>query len=345
MKSLTNAELTTFCNQFALILQSGISSTEGLSIMLEDTPQGEGRQLLETLLLEVEATGSLYMALGSVTVFPTYMRSMVELGEQSGQLDDVMANLAGHYRREDQLAKSIKSAVTYPLVMLAMMITVMIVLIVKVMPVFNQVFEQLGTSLTGISGTVMQLGSTLGNYSVIIVAVILLLTAVFLYFIYHPKGRSKAISFSRYFFMTKGLSEKIARSRFASGMHLAISSGLATDQSLELVTRLVEHPAMSEKIRQMQEDIAAGSSFAAAAQEAKIFSGIYSRMIHIGFKTGTMDDIMKQIATQYEEEIEEQMNGLIAKLEPTLVAILSIAVGMILLSVMLPLMGIMSQIG
>ncbi|MDY4668884.1 MAG: type II secretion system F family protein [Oliverpabstia sp.] len=86
-------------------------------------------------------------------------------------------------------------------------------------------------------------------------------------------------------------------------------------------------------------------SFQDAATESEIFSGIYLRMIHIGFKTGAMDDVMREISIRYDEDIQEQMDRMVSRLEPTLVAILSIAVGMILLSVMLPLMGIMSNMG
>mgnify|MGYP003372844148 CR=1 FL=1 len=90
MKHLTNTELTTFCSQFAMILRSGISSLEGLSIMADDTPEGEGKKLLTDMLHEMEQTGSLHQTLVSSGVFPDYLCHMVEIGEQSGRLDDVM---------------------------------------------------------------------------------------------------------------------------------------------------------------------------------------------------------------------------------------------------------------
>ena len=323
MKTLSNTELTTFCSQFSLILRSGISSLEGLSIMLEDTPEGDGTVLLKGMIATMEETGSLYEALITSKVFPPYLCSMVEIGEQSGRLDDVMASLSEHYHREEEMARNIKSAVTYPLVMLGMMMVVIFVLIVKVLPVFNEVFRQLGTGLTGISGTILSLGNTISRYAALLVILAVLLATVFLYFAFTAKGRHQIGSFARSFFLTKNLMEKIACSRFASGMYLSLSSGLDTDQSLEMVSRLVEHPVT----------------------KSSIFSGIYTRMVSIGYKTGSMDDVMKQISVQYDEEIDARMTDLVAKLEPTLVAILSIVVGLILLSVMLPLMGIMSNIG
>ncbi|OUQ42263.1 secretion protein F [Drancourtella sp. An12] len=345
MKALSNTELTTFCSQFALILRSGISSLEGLSIMQEDSPKGEGQELLSGMIRTMEETGSLYEALTASEVFPPYLCSMVEIGEQSGRLDDVMASLSEHYRREDEMAKNIKSAVSYPLVMLGMMIVVIFVLIVKVLPVFNEVFQQLGTGLGGISGTILSLGNTVSRYALVFVLVAAVIAGLFLYFAFTTKGRRQIRVFARSFLPTRKLMEKIACSRFASGMYLSLSSGLDTDQSLEMVSRLVDHPVIQEKIRNIQALILEGTSFADAVSQTNMFSGIYARMVSIGYKTGAMDDVMKQISVQYDEEIDSRMSDLVAKLEPTLVAILSIIVGLILLSVMLPLMGIMSNIG
>ncbi|WP_287713381.1 type II secretion system F family protein [Blautia sp.] len=345
MKALSNNELSTFCSQMALILRSGISSTEGLSIMLEDAPQEEGQQILRTVLEHIEQTGCLWSSLEEAQFFPKYLCNMVEIGEQAGRLDDVMASLAEHYEREDAISKNIKSAVTYPLVMIVMMLAVVLVLITKVMPIFEQVFEQLGTGLTGISKSIMGFGQVLNRYALVFIVIAAVVIALFFYFSCTSRGRESLRNFAGRFFLTKGLSEKLAAARFASGMSLALSSGLDTDQSLEMVSRLTDHPAMQEKIQTARNLISEGAGFSDALSKAGIFSGLYARMVHIGFHTGAMDDVMRQIAAQYGEEVNEQITGLVSKLEPTLVAVLSVVVGMILLSVMLPLMGIMSSIG
>ncbi len=345
MKPLTNAELSTFCGQLAMILRSGISALEGLSIMAEDAPEGEGKALLRQMLEQMETGSGVADAVEEAGCFPVYMCSMVRLGEQSGQLDDVMASLAAYYRREEQLSRSIKSAVTYPLVMLGMMVAVMLVLIVKVLPVFNQVFQQLGTGLTGVSGAILRMGQAMNRYSVALVAVIAAAAALCLYFFCTRRGREQIRRFSSRFFGTKKLSEQIACARFASGMHLALRSGLNIDESLDTVSRLVEHPTVGQKVQNIRRAVAEGGSLADAIDQEQMFSGVYARMVRIGVKAGAVDEVMDQIARQYDDDIERRMSSLIAKLEPTLVAILSVAVGMILLSVMLPLMGIMSNIG
>ena len=345
MKALTNKELTYFCSQMALILKSGISSVEGLSLMLEDTPKGEGRDLLQALLHDMEEGAMLHQALASSSVFPAYMCSMTEIGENSGRLDEVMESLSEHFRREDNLSQSIRSSITYPLVMLGMMIAVMIVLIVKVMPVFQQVFNQLGTEMTGISGAILDLGNTLSRYSAVFLIIAAVAAIIFFLLFFTEKGRDQVTVFSEHFFATRALSEKIACSRFASAMYLSLSSGLDIDQSLELAEHLTEHEAVRSRISRIRALTAEGESLTDAIAESGLYSGMYARMLSVGFKTGSIDVVMKQISLQYDEEIENSMEGLVSKLEPTLVAILSVVVGMILLSVMLPLMGIMSNIG
>lgn len=345
MKPLSNAELASFCGQLSMILRSGISALEGLSIMREDIPSGDGRKLLDGMIDCMETGGNFHEAVEAGGCFPSYMCNMVQLGDQSGRLDDVMDSLAAYYRREDALAKSIKSAVTYPLVMLGMMVAVMLVLIVKVLPVFNQVFQQLGAGLTGVSGAVLRMGQSMSRYSIVFVIVALAVAGVCAYFIATRKGREQIRSFSTRFFGTKKLAEKIACARFASGMHLALSSGLNIDESLDTVSRLVEHPTVGAKVQTIRQMVAEGGSLSDAIVQTGMFTGVYARMVNIGVKTGATDDVMRQIAEQYDDEIEQSMASAIAKLEPTLVAVLSVAVGMILLSVMLPLMGIMSNIG
>ena len=345
MKPLSNAELGSFCGQLAMILRSGISALEGLAIMREDVPAGDGKELLDGMIECMETGGSFHEAVNAAGCFPAYMCNMVQLGDQSGRLDDVMNSLAAYYRREDSLARSIKSAVTYPLVMLGMMVVVMLVLIVKVLPVFNQVFQQLGAGLTGVSGAVLRMGEAMSRYSIVFVAAAVAVAAVCGYFALSRKGRARIKSFSTRFFGTRKLAEKIACARFASGMHLALSSGLNIDESLDTVSRLVEHPTVGQKVQTIRRLVAEGGSLSDAIAQTGMFTGVYARMINIGVKTGAVDDVMRQIAEQYDDEIDESMQSAIAKLEPSLVAVLSVAVGMILLSVMLPLMGIMSNIG
>ncbi len=137
----------------------------------------------------------------------------------------------------------------------------------------------------------------------------------------------------------------MAVSKFAAGMSLTLGSGLNAIESLQMAEQLISHPVIKQRIQTCQNSMNDGIDFSEALSESGIFSGIYSKMASIGYKTGALDILMEKISIQYEDEINQRMNRLISILEPTLVAVLSVIVGLILLSVMLPLLGIMTNIG
>lgn len=345
LKPLTNNEIYTFCEQMSMILKAGISSLEGVSIMMEDAAEGDGKFILNLIYEQLDLTGSLYTALSETGVFPKYVLDMVNLGETSGKLDEVMDSLARYYQREENLSQGIRSAILYPLVMVGMMILVIVVLIVKVMPIFNQVFIQLGSEMTGFSKGVLDLGYTLSRYSAVVVVILALILVAALYLNKSVKGKEQLKRFGCRFVLTKNLYEKIALGRFSNGMAMTLSSGLDTDQSIELVSQLADHPELMEKIEDCKKYIAEGENFSDALSKANIFSGVYSRMLSIGYKSGVMDEAMQKIAIQYNDDVDTSIGHLLSILEPTLVAVLSVFVGLILLSVMLPLLGIMTTIG
>ena len=343
-KPFSNMEVSSFCGQIALILKSGISSVEGITIMLEDASSEEEKQILEAVLEYMQESGSLYQALTRTGLFPSYMLHMIEIGEETGTLDEVMSALSEHYDREDSISKSIKNAVTYPLVMAGMMVVVIIVLLVKVMPIFNQVFVQLGTEMTGFSRTLMNLGNAINRYSIVLIVILAVITALILYGTRTVSGKQTFRRLGYKLKFTRAIFEEIAACRFASGMALTLSSGLNPERSMELVTALNDDVYFQQKIESCQNLINEGSDLSEALHSAGILTGMYARMASIGNKTGTMDQVMDKIAGLYQDDIDNRMNNALAVLEPTLVIALSLIVGVILLSVMLPLMGIMSSI-
>jgi len=344
-KLLSNRELSQFCDQIAMILNAGISPMEGVTIMLEDALSTEGKEILSVILEHCNQGESFHSSVSASGVFPKYALDMIEIGEQSGKLEDVMHALAFHYNREETIAQDIKNAVTYPFLIVGMMLVVILVLIIKVLPIFNQVFIQLGSEMTGFSKGLLNMGTTISNYSMIFIIVFAVLVGLFFFFAKTKIGRSSMASFCTKFFATRHFYEKIASGRFASGMALTMSAGLDTDASLEMVKRLVDNKTMEDKIEKCREQIRDGASFAEALVTSEIFTSMYARMLTIGYKTGSIDKVLEKIADAYESEVDNRINSIITVLEPTLVIILSVVVCMILLSVMLPLMGIMSSIG
>lgn len=341
---LTNMELSSFCKQMSMILKAGISPIEGISMMIEDSSNESEKELLEKIYEDLLNTSSLAETLKESSVFPDYMIQMLEIGEETGRNDEVMDALARHYQREEVILQSIKNALTYPMLMILMMVIIVVILMTKVMPIFNQVFQQLGYEMTGLSKGILVLGNTLSKYAVVFIILLVIIIGFVIYCLSNQKRREKFKNIFYHFKATKSLFHKICACRFAGGMSLALKSGLSFDRCIELSKELVRDEHFEKEIEDCQNLLNEGHSLAQSFHESHIFTGIQARMLNIAEKAGQTDSIMDEIANQFEDEIDEKMTSFINLLEPTLVIILSIIVGIILLSVMLPLLGIMSNI-
>lgn len=336
-KQLSQLEIATFCQQIAMVIKAGLPTYYGISILRDEAPDEQTAALLGQIYEPMESGGTLHEALKATGVFPHYMLHMIELGETTGRLEEVLLSLSSYYEREAQIRDGIKNAVTYPLIMTFMMIAVILVMIAKVIPVFSQVYEELGSELTGVALTLMKISTMINQYMIVLIIlfVIFLLFGLILY----------NTDLGRVLFMGRDLSMTIAAGRFANCMHLALASGLDTDQGLDLASELVNNPHMQARIAKCRESVRQGDSFDRALLVSGIFSKMYSAWITIGYKTGSMDDVMQRIFEAYEDETDERLSHLLSVLEPTLVIILCIFIGLILISFLLPLLGIMSGIG
>lgn len=194
-----NPELSGFCSQMAMILHSGISPLEGITIMLEDSTSDREKDILQQILDTLQETADFSLSLKETGLFPSYLVHMVQIGEETGTLDEVMSALSEHYEREDSIAKSIRNAVTYPMIMIGMMLVVILVLLVKVMPIFNQVFVQLGTEMTGFSGALMHIGNAISRYSVVLVILLAAIAAVLFFGSRTEKGKAVLARFAKHF--------------------------------------------------------------------------------------------------------------------------------------------------
>ena len=334
---LSEAEISSFCQQINMILKAGFPIYYGISILRDDTTDEETRELLTKIYKPMEAGAGLYEAISATDVFPNYMLQMIRLGEETGRLEEVLNSLTVYYEREAEIRAGIKQAITYPLTMSVMMLAVIIVIITNVVPIFADVYAQLGSSLTGTAKLLMDISTFLNKYLLIFVLVVITLAVVAFFVLRSPYGK--------HFYEHRGIALSLACSRFANCMYLALASGLDTDQGFALAADLVENSFMESRIRHCHELINQGESFAKSLLTSGVFSKMYSSLISIGYKTSAMDDVMLNISKAYEKETDEKLHHFISILEPTLIIILSFFIGLILVSFLLPLLGIMSSIG
>ncbi len=342
IKKLNPASLALFFEQMYMFLQNGITVWESLSVMSENC-EDERERKLYTLMHDYVLDGfSLSKTMEVCGCFPEYAIGMCKIGEQTGRMDETVAALRTYYAEKDALSQSIKSAVAYPLCMAGMVLTVVFVLIIQVMPVFQQVFAQLGLELNPFAATLLSAGQALNNYALVILVVFCAVLIGFIVLSKIPFGKSLLANFFDTFPLTKKLSGARAANSFAFSTSLMLGSGIETLTAFEFAEKLAESKKAKRKINDMQEELLKGKALSDVLIESTIFSVSYSGMIIAGTRVGSTDEMLMSIARRYHTETEQRTQRLLSIIEPALVAVLCTMVGMVMLSVMLPLMGILS---
>lgn len=344
-KPLTQEELSFFCDELSMLLKSGITPVDALNYMQSDSLSSDGAQILNNIQHSLLSGLSLYEALLNTGLFPDYCLEMIHLGEKTGNIDIIIKKLADYYRQQINIKQQIKNALTYPVLMLFLMLVILIILLTKVLPVFNQVFSQLGTGLSGIAQKLLTIGNALQSFSVFFLILAVILFSVILFFTKNTKGNSILLHFLHTCKFTRSFYMDIAFSRFASSLSLISSSGVNLYVGLDIIDKLVNNELMSIKINTCKKSLAQNSFLFDALKEADIFKPSQIRILQIAGKSGSTDEELTHISEYYEEKVLQKLQNILSVVEPTLVILFSILVGSMLLSVILPLIGIMSNIG
>ncbi len=342
-RGLDSAELSSFCSQVALILSAGLPLYDGMETLAETTRGSEYADLYEDASKAVTETGSLYQALQRDDRWPTYLVEMTGIGEQTGQLEKVMNGLSDYYAREDRIRTSIIGAITYPLVLGVMLVLIIAIMLWKVLPVFQRVLNSMGAELSGSGSALMRLGSTIGWVVLALVGLVVLAVVVGAILL-KTSARDKVLGFVRRLFPpVRTLSLKLASSRVASVLSMMLSSGFPTNEAFRLLPSVLSDSEAADKVQGIRKELDGGAAFADAISHSKLFDGLHDRMIRMGVAAGREDQVMAKIADLYEEQVEEGIARLVAIIEPTLIVMLAIVIGAVLLSVMLPMAGILSS--
>ena len=343
---LTSEELSVFCDQIALILESGMTMKDGVDMLAEDEASQNSRVRPYSLLrATVEETGSLYIAMKErESEWPHYMIEMVGIGEETGRLEDIMRNLSAYYLREGKIKDAASSAVTYPVVLSVMMVVIIAVLLWRVMPVFRQVLGSLGVDPNGSSMRLMNLG-TIAGWIVLAVIGLLILCAVTVLILMKTKHRDKVLQGLRNLLPpARKISRKLSASRIAGMLGMMLSGGFPVENALDMAANALEDEESIGAVKEIKQRMGEGEYFADAVSSTHLFSDFYNRILKIGSASGHEPQVLTKIAEVYEEQVEDDLGRLISLIEPVLVALLSIVIGAILLSMMLPMAGVMSSL-
>lgn len=329
-----------------MLLHSGFTAHYCVQMMLDDEPDANGKIVLTALSEKLEGGASLSGAMEETKLFPQYLYSMIEIGEKTGRLTETLKALSIHYKRQENLSTSIKNATLYPAVLLGMMIIVVMILIVQVLPIFNDVFGRMGTQMSPFAVRLMDFGTWFRAASIVITivaaAVFLLVLIVWLV----PSFKEGLAKSLKNRFGGRGIFGRIALYQFVSSMSLALSSGLSVKEAVELAASLnKDSKSLDKKYNNCLSLLEEGGKLSDALHTSGLLSARDSRMLSIGDSSGMVDTAMTEIAERNDEIIQAEISRIVSRIEPTLVVLTSAIVGVILLSVMLPLVGIMTSIG
>ncbi len=341
-KQLTSAQLANFFEQLSVFSGNGIATWESLSIMKDHPSNAKDQEILSNIFISVAGGKFLSTAMENCGGFPDYALGMIEVGEQTGRTQEVSAALAEYYKNKDKLAQNIRSSLLYPLGMSAMVLTVIFVLLVQVMPVFEQVFNQLGLALNPVSQFLLNTGQNLNENTIIILVILVAVIAFFLILRATSAGKNLIGKIYATFPLTKRLFAAEMGNRFSFAMSLMISSGLDTFNSLEFSLLISENKKARDYITTIIKNFQSGSSLTDAIVKSNIFKAEYNGMLVAGMRSGTSQDMFSSIADRCYNEAQKYTQKLLSILEPALVAVLCVTVGMVMLSVMLPLTGILT---
>lgn len=343
---LESTELSWLCEQIALVQRSGIPLPEGIELLAESADLPRQAEVLRRLNREMRKMIPLSEAMKTTDAFPPYLVNMTHIGEMSGNLDRVMGNLADFYQRDGELRKRLRSALIYPIVLLCMMLAIIILLVVQVLPVFSQILNSFGGTMPPFSQGLLSFGTFISRQAWwLLPLVAVLVTGLVLWFRLTAGGRH-LLDRARLRLPVLGpLYRRIYASRFSMSMSYLLSSGIDMDAALSMTESIMGNALVSERIAESRLKIRKGSETFTALQDTDLFPRLFIRMLALGSRTGDLDNVMSKISAAYESEVNSRLTRLTSLVEPLMVIILSLIVGGILLTVMLPLVEIMGSIG
>ncbi len=342
-KTITNAELSSLTMELSMLLHAGVGAGDALSMLSQEENY---KDLLAGMAQRADEGAPLSQCLREGGRIPAYVCGLVEVGEETGRTEEALAALSRYYERRARLDRQVRSALLYPAVMLVLMLLVIAVLLVRVLPIFDDVYASLGGRLTGVAGGLLVLGRGMDAAMPVLWVVLAVAVVFFAAFAGVESFRGKVMAFWRRGRGDRGVSRRMNNARLAQAMAMGMASGLPLERSMELAASLMDDvPPAQARCEDCRARLEGGETLSSAMGESGLLPAGACRLLEIGQRGGTADAAMEKIARDLSEDGEAALEDLVNRVEPALVLVCSILVGLILLSVMLPLMHIMSAIG
>ncbi len=330
----------------ALMTRSGVTLADGFLIIADEESDEAYSSMLRRIAEDLESGEAFFSALEKTEAFPAYATGLIDVAERVGKLEETLSALSRYYEERERMKSSILHALTYPSVILLMMFAVIVVLLAKVLPVFDEVYGSLGSSLTGFAGGLLAVGEFLSAAMPYIGTVLGFAVVIGAAIALSPSLTEKIKKLSLRLFGDRGVARKINNAHLAEALSLALSSGMPVEEGLELAERLLsDTPGALARCKGCRKEIEEGEPLPETLEKYSFLTKSSCRMLNLGIRSGNVDGVMEDIARRMSDEAESALEAATSRIEPALVLVTSFLVGAILIAVMLPLINIMKALG
>lgn len=345
-KTVKHEHFVIYCRQFATLIRAGISIVEATNILAQQTESKALKKALYEIERELQGGVAFSTAVQNhPKIFPPLFVNMIRAGEMTGSLDGTLERLATYFEKQYTLKKKVLSTMAYPVVLLVLIIGVVIFLMLSIVPNFTTMFEQFGSDLPAITQMVVSISECIQSYwwliLVIVVSVITTFTILF--------RKNEAFNYSTHVALLKmpifgKVLQLSAIARMTRTLSSLFSSSVPILQALGIVERVVGNPVIGKVVLEARESLERGSPLSDPFKKNWVFPPLVSHMTSIGEKTGTLDYMLEKIADFYEEDVDRTVDTLKSLIEPLMIVILAVVVGFIVLSIMIPMFTIFTEI-
>jgi type IV pilus assembly protein PilC len=336
--SVALADLVIFTRQLATMVDAGLAMVQSLQALAEQTTNKVMRDVIKDVTARVEAGDSFSEALQKhPKVFSRLYVCMVAAGEKGGLLAEILARLATYLENAARLRKKVKSAMMYPTVVTVVAIAITIFLLVKVVPVFGEIFASFGSTLPAPTQFLIDISNIVKKWIFAILLGGAALVYAWFYFIKTPPGRWFWDQNRIRLPIFGVIAHKICLARFTRTLASLIRSGVPILEVLQIVSQTVGNVVMEKSIKTAAGDIERGEGISIALAKHPIFPAMIIRMITAGEQTGKIDNMLERISDFLDEEIETTLSGLTALIEPILIVFLGVVVGGMVICMFLPI--------
>jgi type IV pilus assembly protein PilC len=345
-KKVKADEMVLFTRSLATMVNSGLPLLQGIDIMIEQSENVNFKMVLTQVGQDIEAGLTFSDALRKhPKAFNELFSSMVKAGEASGNLDGILIQLAEYLEATEKLKREIKAAMTYPVIALVIVVLIAGGLLVFVVPKFAEMFSGLGAKLPGPTVALMALSDLVRSYLLLLIGGFIATFIGVRYYISTPMGRLQADALMLKMPIFGPLFRKVAVSRFARTMSTLTRSGVPVLGALEIVERTIGNEVLARAIKGSQTSIKAGSSIAEPLARSGVFPLMVTRMIDVGEKTGSLDELLEKISEFYDQQVEATISSLTSMIEPLLILFLGVIVGGMVLALFMPIFKLSSIVG